>query len=284
MSSKKKVVNQSDEEQPVIVKNTAPRKNNKKCELVFTSLSYKDIVSEHFGAATTTISGSQLNKHVQKENSGLEIVDKKKQNFETRAEYFFDSKKNKIKFWPIMIDHSKDNILSLFTNKPCRNCHHPYETHPIGCPIAYFPHDPAPNNPKRIIMESFLKENNFPTDRTDFFETEHMFCSFPCVKSYILSFLSKSPQSYKYTNALSYTYLLYKKIFGIKGNENLIPCAHPIEVLLSYGGHLKIEEYRECMGILSFDHTITTKRPFMFTNTSYLEERNIQNEIAKKVV
>ena len=271
--------------QEIVQVPTKSQKTNKKCELLFTSLCYKDVVSEHFGTATTKITGFTSSSNHHKENNNVEIVDKKKQNIsDTRAEYFFDSKKSKVKLWPIMMDRTTDNVLSLFTNKPCRNCHKPYETHPLGCPISYFSHDPSPENPKRIKIESFLKENNFSTDGTDYFGTEQMFCSFPCMKSYIMSFLSKNPQSYRYTNALSYMYLLYKKIFDIKDNEITIPCANPIEVLTCYGGHMNIEEYRDCMGVLKFDHTITTKRPFMFTNISYLEERNTQNETTKKVV
>jgi len=258
------------------------QKNNRKCELLFTSVSYKDIVSEHFGTATTKISGSSVSLGHHKENNNVELIDKKKQpTNDTRAEYFFDSKKSKVKLWPIMMDHTTDNVLSLFTNKPCRNCHQPYESHPLGCPISYFPHEPSPENPKRIKIEAFLKENNFSTDETDYFGTEQMFCSFPCMKSYILYFLSINPQSYKYTNALSYMYLLYKKIFNITGNEILIPSANPIEVLSCYGGHLNIDEYRECMGVLKFDHTVTTKRPLMFATSSYLEESEC---LVKKVV
>jgi len=273
MASKKNTKKQNGD-QDALSKTVISRKSGKKCEVVLTSLSYKDIVSEHFSAATTKVSGfNNLVDNFQKENNCVEIIEKKKQsNNETKVEYFFDSKKIKIKLWPIMMDHTTDNVLSLFTNKPCRNCHHQYETHPIGCPVSYFPHDPSPENPKRIKIESFLKENNFPMDKTDFFETEFMFCSFPCIKSYIMSFLSKNPQSYKYTNSLSYMYLLYKKIFNVTGNEILIPSANPIEALACYGGHLKIDEYRDCIGVLKFDHTIATKRPFMFTTSSYLEE------------
>jgi hypothetical protein len=194
-----------------------------------------------------------------------------------RCEYFFDSKKNKVKIWPTMVDRTTNDILTLYTNKPCKNCHHPYDTHPIGCPIKYVPHHSDPNDPKRKKIEKFLSDNNFLYDSTDYFEVEHLFCSFPCVKSYIMKRLSITPSSYKYTNALTYLTLLYKKLFSLK-TAPIIPSAHDTDSLLAYGGHLSISEYRNTMGLLQFDKFVNTKRPIMFSSFSYMEETAARTE------
>jgi len=195
----------------------------------------------------------------------------------THSEYFFDSKKNKIKIWPIMMDQTTNDVLVLYTNKPCKNCHHSYDTHPIGCPIKYIPHHPDSNDPKRKKIEKFLNDHNFSYDSTDYFEVEHLFCSFPCTKSYIMNKLSIAPSSYRYTNALTYLSLLYKKLFSLKV-ATIIPSAHNIDSLLVYGGHLSITEYRNTIGILQFDKLVTTKRPIMFASFSYMEETAARTE------
>jgi len=189
--------------------------------------------------------------------------------------FFFDSKKRRIKIWPIMIDQ-KQKTLPLFTNKPCRFCHHSYNTHPIGCPIKYH-HLKETGSDDFKKINRFLKENNLSTETNDFFETEHMFCSWPCVKAYIFLCLSQNPHSHRYKNSLSYLSLMYKKIMG-SVTPPKIPTAGPIELIDTYGGHLTIEEYRLSFGILDYEMTINSNcpsvfRPYMFPSSKQIEER-----------
>jgi hypothetical protein len=270
--------NDSSLKKEVIV--TKRVKNNKDCRLVITGISYKDIVNEHFRKVNSHVNSSVnfdvhdvsevLKKKIQ--NKSIEFIDTPHPNIDhstIQPEYFLDSKKNKIKLWPTMIDKTTDGVLALYTNKPCKNCHHTYETHPIGCPIKYVPHNT--NDIMRAKIENFLKSNNIACESTDYFEVEHMFCSFPCVKSYIIYKLSTNPSSYKYTNALTYLTLLYKRLFSLKTAVS-IPCAHDIDTLQAYGGHLSIAEYRDTVGILQFDRLTNAKRPLMFASLSYIEE------------
>lgn len=247
-----------------------PTKVRKKCELIITGVSYADVLQEHMGIPNP----SPKNNIEYIEN---QKPDTHKSEEKIRAEYFLDSKKNRIKLWPTMIDHANNDLLPLYTNKPCRNCHHSYETHPIGCPIKYVPHISDPNDPKRKKIEKFLKDSNFLCDSTDYFETECMFCSFPCVKSYIMYKLSMQPSSYKYNNALTYLSLLYKKLFSLKTTP-VIPSAHDIDALISYNGHLSISEYRNTIGVLQFDKSVNIRRPIMFTSFTYIEETAAHTE------
>lgn len=194
---------------------------------------------------------------------------------EKRAVYFLDSKKNKIKLWPTMIDITNDIILPLYTTNPCRYCHHTYTTNPLGCPIKYYPH--SSNNESKIKqIEAFLNKHNLPSKSTDYFETEQMFCRLSCVKSYIYDCISKNPMSYKYCNSLSYLTLMFKKINDIDGIPQNIPLSPPIEVLESYGGHLSIDAYHKSIETVQYEVTINVKKPIMFSASAYIEEISIK--------
>ena len=71
-------------------------------------------------------------KRPQNDTSLLHDLDK----IGKRALLFLDTKKQKIKAWPIMVD-TANTLLPLYTSRRCRNCHHSYSTHPIGCPLKY---------------------------------------------------------------------------------------------------------------------------------------------------
>lgn len=194
---------------------------------------------------------------------------------EKKVLQFLDSKKNKIKLWPTMIDIVNDIILPFYTNKPCRYCHRNYNTIPLGCPIKYYPH--ALNNEiKKKQIETFFNKNNFLSKSTDYFETEQMFCRLSCIKSYIYDCLSKNPMSQKYSNALSYLPLMFKKINDIDGIPQNIPLSPPIEILESYCGHLSIDAYHKSIETVQYEVTINVKRPIMFSASTYIEELSIK--------
>lgn len=244
-----------------------------KNSFVLTSISLSDIIKDHFEGVTTK--KNTTNKSHDNITDFIEDVPEVDISFiSNRSENFLDTKKIKRKLWPIMIDCAEDCIIPTRVDKPCRNCHHKYETRPLGCPVEYYPHKDD-DTVERTRIKNFLKKNNFSTDKTDFFETEGLFCSFPCVKSYIMTCLSLYPLSSKYMNALSYLTILYKKLLGGSGN---IPSALPLETLKCYGGHLNIDEYRSNAGVLTFDQAVTTKRPLMFARTSFLEEFSVTNK------
>ena len=241
-----------------------------------TGVSYEDVINIHFGTSSTVVDDNQRSTPLNKipSVSIVENTDKSDKENEVysrhKPEYFLDSKKHRVTLWPSMIDTHSNGMLPLYTNKPCRNCHHPYTTHPIGCPIKYHPHTEGVSE-TRAMVEEFLRNNNFSSKTMDYFETERMFCSLPCVKSYIISCLSKHPLSNKYGNCLTYLSLMYRKMNNTD-KVTIIPEAHPIETLTAYDGHLSIEDYRSSFGTLRFDETISTKRPLMFASFSYMEE------------
>lgn len=266
------------------------RKTEAKHILKLTDVSAKNVINLHYGDTTTLLKidedeNSDTVQNVPKvqcvtieDAKGITEVDILHENDKVgnRSLFFFDSKKRKVKLWPVMIDVTQNGGLPLYTNKPCRNCHHGFSTHPIGCPIRYNANVTDSNDEKCKRVIKFLEDHNLPSNTNDFFETEGMFCSWPCVKAYIFSCLSRNPHSHRYKNALSYMTLMFKKINGTKGVPDVIPSAGPINTIDVYGGHLTIDEYRASFGVLKYDETINIRRPYMFSCSQYIEEIKVK--------
>lgn len=198
----------------------------------------------------------------------LHEKDKKKR----RGMYFLDPQRGTVKIWAVMIDFTINGPLPVSTKKPCWSCRSKFTTNPIGCPVKY---NPTPKNPVQIarLMERF-KEMNHVVDKNnlDFFETEGIFCSFPCVKYYILEQLAKT-KSVKYKKALEYLSLLYYKFTG----EMLIIQPSPSwNLTVDWGGHLTPSEYRASIGNLEYTETVNVLRPYMFCSSNWIREKKIK--------
>jgi len=260
----------------------------KTTKLVFSlkHVSTKDVINEHFGNNSTRlevgddkfiVSNVNLQKIENSENVSFPDILHETDKTGKKALYFFDSRKAKVKTWPVMIETTQKGCLPLYTTKPCRRCSDTYNTHPIGCPIKYNKNLNNKDDIRYQRIVKFLSDNNLPTDSNDFFETEYMFCTWPCLKSYIFDCMAKNPHSHKYKNSLSYMTLMYKKIHGITGVPPIIPSAGPLSILEKYGGHMTIEEYRSSFGILEYNETVNIRRPYMFSCSAYIEEIKVQN-------
>lgn len=213
-----------------------------------------------------------------------------------RAYYFLDARKVQNKFWGIMIDATINGPLPGTTQKPCWWCRHKFNTRPIGCPLKYNTHKTSGVEKERF--EEKLKAANLETSTNDFFETEGMFCSFPCCKAFILD----QKGSVKYKESLTLLSILFsilfstdkhpvgifslgrtkKKTLTIKNhpedvNEELdFPAAPSWRLLKDYGGHLTIEEFRSTFGKLEYDLTVNTRRPYMYSSSQYVSEKKIK--------
>ena len=252
--------------------------------LTIPGIKYKDVYNEHFMTNTSQLFKKPIridSKFLNGDNDNDDVdIYHETGEQSNKILYFFDSKKTKIKAWPVMVDVTNCGPLPLYTRKPCRNCHKQYDTHPIGCPLKYIPHinidkdfDIESLDPKKKAVLLFLKKNNFSTERNDYFETENLFCRYTCVKSYILECLSITRGAQKYKNALSNLTIMYRKLHGITTNIlTAIPAAQDIELMEDYGGHLTIDELREADGILIYNETINIKRPLMYSISTYYEE------------
>jgi len=198
----------------------------------------------------------------------LHEKDKKKR----RGMLFIDPQRGQVKTWATMIDVTIGGALPRFTKKPCWSCRNRFNTHPIGCPIKF---NPTPKNPVLVnrLKERFKEMNIiFDENNLDFFETDGIFCSFPCVKFYILDQISKTKSS-KYKKALEYLSLMY---YRISGDMIIIPSAPTWKLSVDWGGHLTPVEYRASIGHLEYNETLNVLRPYMFCSSNWIREKKIK--------
>jgi hypothetical protein len=275
--------------QKIIASNPSVKKSKippPKYSFSITDISVQEIINLHFGISekssknTNVVYISETFSKKSDENSAkrkseihlppLFINEQEKNN--KKLTCFLDAKKNKVKLWPIMIDVNGTGVLPIITNKPCRNCHHTFDTKPLGCPIKYIPDIKDDKNPLKLQFLEFFKNCNYQFDSTYCFGTEKLFCSRSCIKSYILECLSVDPLSTKYNNALSYLTIMAGKLYNLPYQK--IRCADSIDALEAYGGHLTISEFRNPDKEAIYELSINMKRPVMFSCVSYVEEHS----------
>ena len=173
---------------------------------------------------------------------------------------FYDLNKGKFNSLTTMVDIITQKYLPLSTDKACWWCGYTFDSCPIGLPLKY--HE---NNGKVNDMYNFLKSRNLSTEENDYFETEGIYCSFPCCKADIIDKQFNS----RYKNSLTLLTLLYKKLFGDVVD---IPKAPSWKLLEMWSGPLTIQQFRKNFGRYIYYETPNIKRPFMFTVGHVIEE------------
>lgn len=181
------------------------------------------------------------------------------------AYYFHDSTKAKAKFWVNMYDPHSNGPIQRYTTLPCWWCRATFKWHPIGCPIEY---SPSCDGAKKKMFDAHLASMSLKSDTSDFFIVEGIFCSFPCVKSYIADQCSRNTGS-KYKDACTNLTLLYQKLYGATDD---IPYAGSWKALKEWGGHLTIDEFRQTFGRLMYEETPNIRRPYIYCSSSYIKE------------
>jgi len=205
------------------------------------------------------------------QNIGIADLLHEKSKKTKRSIMFLDPHKGHVKFWGVMLDLTLNGPLPRYTPKPCWHCRNKFSYHPIGCPIRYSKQKDKGLS-KTLIEERFTELNLSLENGNDYFETEGIFCTFPCVKSFILNQISmtKSP---KYKRALTLLTLLYLKIFGVLIK---IPTAGTWKLTADWGGHMTPHEFRASTGLLEYTETINTKRPYMFCSSGWIREKRVK--------
>ena len=198
----------------------------------------------------------------------VEKTDDIMQEKSDRYLYIIDSKKSKIKSWMTMIDFARDGLMPNTINIPCWWCRELFITRPIGLPLRYWSklkcHSREWNEIKNkcIKLNILLKEE----DNFEFFETEGIFCSFPCCKRYIL----ENKHNPKYKDAITNLTLLHHKLF----DEIVeIPKAPGWKTLKKWGGNLTINQFRSSFNKLFYDDSMNVMKPVMFVESQMYEER-----------
>lgn len=181
-----------------------------------------------------------------------------------RSYYFLDNRKIQNKYWRNLIDITISGPLPNSIDKPCWWCRNTFTTNPIGCPLKYNSHKEG-----NTVVDEKFKKAGIKTTTNEFFETEGLFCSFPCCKAFIID----QKAAARYQESLALLSLMLIKIYGKSVD---IPIAPTWKVLKEYGGHLTIDEFRSTFGKLDYTLTVNMRRPYMFCSSQLLEEQKIK--------
>lgn len=186
-----------------------------------------------------------------------------------------------------MIDfYSKKDINLLRYH--CFWCRHPFETHPIGCPIKYVSNkvvkkyysniskdvytikEDITTHRKNVVSSQTTdtQETDINTTNNTYYETDGVFCSFNCCKAYI----TENKQNTMYNNSSILLNRLFNTIMGTK-TIDINPAPH-WRLLKHYGGHLNIVQFRESFNKIDYDcHGTTNTLPLFFPIGTLYEER-----------
>jgi len=252
-----------------------PRGKRKAQTFPFTlhNLDVEDILSQYHeqndSSSEDAIEESIVN--LEEDEIGLSSILHEKDRLSKRATYVLDSFKGNVKYWVNMIDNAQGDALPRYTNKPCWWCRSTFKSHPIGCPLKYYPNIKSDTQEKERIEEHF-KDANLPIDcGNDYFETDGIFCTFPCAKAYAIDEMKNF--RVKFNNSLTLLTQMHFKIFK---EIVVIPTAGSWKLLQDYWGHLTAQEFRAASGLIEYTETINMARPLMYSSGVYIKEKRIK--------
>jgi len=203
---------------------------------------------------------------------------------------FVDCFKSNVKTWIASIDSISGKPLPIKTDLRCWNHDHPFTTCALGVPIKFCKYNSS-SLVKKAILDTYFKDldsmkhsnkvksaNSFgDINMLEYFETIGVFCSFPCMQSYVY----KNSHSVLFKESTTLIELMYYKYYG---NRISIPEAPPRELINVYGGELTLEEWLDKLNNLDcckINKTVNMKRPFTisqelatlsFSTSSYFSE------------
>jgi hypothetical protein len=193
---------------------------------------------------------------------------------------FLDESKKKHNCNILMIDFkTKEKIndtSKIDSNYSCYWCRNPFSTIPIGCPIKYIPsqakkkyysqiskdyytikeslndlniQDRIKKSIENIEVENInSKVNTIIINENKYYETDGIFCSFNCCKSFILD----NKHNILYTNSII---LLYKLYYDLTGEViTTIMNAPDWRLLKEYGGYLTISQFRDSLNKINYEN------------------------------
>lgn len=143
--------------------------------------------------------------------------------------------------------------LPLQTDICCWHCTETFSTTPFGFPLRYVPsfftttfksdkEDAQPSVYRTDIhrkedLEKRQEDVKQDVYKRDYYETEGIFCSFPCM----IAYGATRPGKLEYNGWRGLVRRLYKSLYG---KELAWRCAPDVRLLKKFGGHLSIDDYR----------------------------------------
>lgn len=165
-----------------------------------------------------------------------------------------------------MHDVQRNVIMPLATDIPCWWCRYEFSSTPLGAPLVYHPN--SADDPKiQKEIDRYFRALNIQSKTNDYFETEGVFCSLPCMKAFVLN----EPLNGHFKNSLTLLTLLHSKLCG-KKTCSYIPRAPHWKLLEKHGGILNIEQFRNAYPRFTYRSSVNMKRPFMFGTGTWFEQ------------
>ena len=184
---------------------------------------------------------------------------------------FLNQNKLKIVMWGNMMAITKGMALPNRSTKPCWWCRHKFGGFPIGLPISY-ESEMRDDKMKEMYIEYLKQYNLVLNEGTDHFITEGLFCSMPCMKAYCFEMITITKLA-KYKKAMNLMTLLQIKLYG---NIQDIKPADSWRILIEYGVHKSIHDFRNDTQNLEYTETVNVKRPFMYSSSTYFHEKHVK--------
>lgn len=200
-------------------------------------------------------------------NDNVPLTEISQENSKKYMTYTNSSQLNS-KVWTCMYDYI-GKALPIYTDKPCWWCKEAFETSPLGLPIKYICYNKS--NKKHNMVKKTLKELNINSEECDYYITEGIFCSFPCMKKY----LSNNSKNIKYKECSTLISSLYLSLNTDCKVIPYIPEAGDWKIIDKWGGHLTIQQFRSSFCNFTYNITGNTKRPYMFPSGIQVEEKQV---------
>jgi hypothetical protein len=180
-----------------------------------------------------------------------------------------------------MIDFNAKMNINLLRYH-CYWCKNPFETKPIGCPINYISEQAIKKYHSHISKDTYTIKENITTNRKNkikdetivfencpYYETDGVFCSFNCCKSYILD----NKHDRLYDNSIMLLTKMYNEITDTK--NAIISSAPHWRNLEQYGGNLNIIQFRDSFNNIDYEYQGTSKN-IVFKPIATLYEEKIK--------
>lgn len=196
---------------------------------------------------------------------------------------FLDESKRAHKCMISMVDfNTKADVVNMKYN--CYWDRHPFTSKPIGCPIRYVPSQAIKTYHSHISRDQYtIKENitnrigdvleeegneQITIKKCDYYETDGIFCSFNCCKSFIM----ENSHNSLYKNSLMLLLKMYNDMTGGKVT-NIINAPH-WRLLESYGGNMTITKFRENLNKNDYEFYGETRSYPKFLSIGMMFEEN----------
>lgn len=211
------------------------------------------------------------------------IIDLKSDFSILRTVSFLDESKKVRNCDVSMIDYLKNEEL-IQCEYNCFWCRHSFDTKPVGCPIRYIAPQATKEYYSEISKDTYVIKENVTSlkqkkikEKGDkcitvkekgYYQTDGIFCSFPCVMAYIN--MNKKDSLYIHSKYLLTK--MYNDIFELDV-ESISPAPHWRQ-LIEYGGNMNIDEFRSNFNRVDYDyHGITYPK---FRSIGHLYEKKLK--------